>query len=71
MARERTTNMNDYIDDYEAAARDYAEMGPLWAEMVFPDDFETLKAIYGSADKVKNNNNYRSEEYNKSRSRHR
>ncbi|MEI7554599.1 hypothetical protein [Candidatus Chlorohelix sp.] len=50
MARGRTNNINDYIDDYEAASRDYAEMGPLWAEMYFPDDFETLKVIMGGRD---------------------
>jgi hypothetical protein len=39
--------MDDFITDYENASRDYSELGPMWAEMVFPDDFEALKALYG------------------------
>ncbi len=45
MARGRTKNMDDFINDYEATAEDYAKMGALWAEMYFPDDFETLSII--------------------------
>lgn len=43
------TNYEVYHNDnnYQQAAKDYAEMGPLWAEMVFPDDFEAMKALYG------------------------
>lgn len=48
MGKKATHNMDDYINDYEQAAQDYSEMGPLWAELVFPDDFEALKAIYGN-----------------------
>ena len=47
MAQRETRDINDFIDDYEETSRDYSEMGPLWAEMVFPDDFEALKALYG------------------------
>lgn len=47
MAQRETRNITDFIDDYEEAARDYSEMGPMWAEMVFPDDGEALKALYG------------------------
>lgn len=47
MAQQGTRTMSDYISDYENAYQDYAEMGPLWAEMVFGDDFEAMKAIFG------------------------
>jgi len=47
MGHRNTRDMDDYLDDFEAAAKDYAELGPLWAELVFPDDFEALKALYG------------------------
>ena len=47
MGNKATRNMDDYINDYEEAAQDYSELGPLWAELVFPDDFEALKALYG------------------------
>jgi hypothetical protein len=47
MAQMGTLSMSDYINDYEKAYQDYAEMGPLWAEMVFGDDFEAIKAVYG------------------------
>lgn len=47
MGHRNTRDMEDYIDDFEEAARDYAELGPMWAELVFPDDFEALKALYG------------------------
>ncbi len=47
MAHRRTEDMDDFLDDYEEAARDYSQLGPMWAEMVFPDDFEALKALYG------------------------
>ncbi len=48
MGKKATHNMDDYINDYEQAAQDYSELGPLWAELVFPDDFEALKALYGN-----------------------
>ena len=51
MTQKGTRSISDYIDDYENALRDYAEMGPLWAEMVFGDDFEAMKAIYGRSSK--------------------
>lgn len=51
--------MDDYLDDFEDAAKDYAELGPLWAELVFPDDFEALKALYGG-----NQNDYNSDQDN-------
>lgn len=47
MTQKGTSNINDYVDDYEQAWQDYQNMGPLWADMVFGDDFEALKAIYG------------------------
>ena len=47
MPQQGTRTMADYITDYEKAMQDYAEMGPLWAEMVFGDDFEAMKAIFG------------------------
>lgn len=47
MGQRNTRDMEDYMDDFESAAQDYAEFGPLWAELVFPDDFEALKALYG------------------------
>ncbi len=50
MARKGTNNINDYISDYERAMQDYSEMGPLWAEMVFGDDFEAIKALYRPTD---------------------
>jgi len=68
MAHERTYSMNDYIDDYENASQDYANMGPLWAEMVFPDDFEALQAIYGGREKSKEAPATRNEERNNVRS---
>ena len=36
-----------YDHNYLQAEKDYSEMGPLWAEIVFPDDFEALKVLYG------------------------
>jgi hypothetical protein len=45
---------NDH--NYQQAAKDYAEMGPLWAEMVFPDDFEAMKALYGHRYSQSSNN---------------
>ncbi len=47
MAKKGTNDINDYVNDYEEAWDDYQQMGPLWAEMVFGDDFEAMKAIYG------------------------
>ena len=47
MAQRGTHDISDYVNDYERTMQDYAEMGPLWAEMVFGDDFEAMKAIYG------------------------
>ena len=47
MAQQGTRTMSDYITDYENAYKDYSEMGPLWAEMVFGDDFEAMKALFG------------------------
>lgn len=47
MAKKGTENINDYISDYERTLNDYQNMGPLWAEMVFGDDFEAMKALYG------------------------
>lgn len=47
MPQQGTRTMSDYITDYENAYQDYAEMGPLWAEMVFGDDFEAMKAMFG------------------------
>jgi hypothetical protein len=37
----------NYDHNYQQAEEDYSEMGPLWAEIVFPDDFEALKVLYG------------------------
>ena len=51
MAKKSTSNIDDYINDYEHAMQDYTEMGPLWAEMIFGDDFEAMKALYGRNDK--------------------
>jgi|SwirhisoilCB2_FD_contig_81_3474753_length_331_multi_4_in_0_out_0_1 hypothetical protein len=51
MAQQGTRTMSDYISDYENAYQDYAEMGPLWAEMVFGDDFEAMKAIFGRSNR--------------------
>lgn len=47
MAQQGTRTMSDYISDYENAYKDYQDMGPLWAEMVFGDDFEAMKALFG------------------------
>jgi len=47
MARNGTQDINDYLDDFENAAEDYARMGPMWAELVFPDDDDALRALYG------------------------
>ena len=47
MAQRGTNDISDYVNDYENTMQDYAEMGPLWAEMVFGDDFEAMKAMYG------------------------
>jgi hypothetical protein len=55
--------MNDYLDDYESSAKDYHEMGPMWAEMVFPDDFEALKALYGGRDSQDDYRSRDEEEY--------
>jgi hypothetical protein len=52
MAQQGTRTMADYITDYESALKDYAEMGPLWAEMVFGDDFEAMKALFGRSSRV-------------------
>ncbi len=52
MAQQGTRTMSDYISDYEKAYQDYAEMGPLWAEMVFGDDFEAIKAIFGRSSRT-------------------
>ncbi len=49
MAYRPTRDINDYLDDFESASRDYAEMGPLWAELIFPDDFEAMKAVFGGS----------------------
>ncbi len=46
MATRFTYNMADYINDYEKAAEDYARLGPLWAELVFPHDFPAMQAIF-------------------------
>ncbi len=54
MAQKNTEHISDYVNDYEQAWQDYSEMGPLWAEMVFGDDFEALKAIYGGRDQHDN-----------------
>lgn len=58
MAQKQTRNFDDYISDYENTSRDYQEMGPLWAEMVFGDDFEAMRALYGGRDSQQNSNNY-------------
>lgn len=50
MAQRPTRTFDDYITDYENALQDYQEMGPLWAEMVFGDDFEAMRALYGGRD---------------------
>ena len=55
MAQKGTQSMTDYLNDYERAWQDYQEMGPLWAEMVFGDDFEAMKALYGRAGQIENN----------------
>ena len=47
MAKKGTDDINEYINDYERTMQDYSEMGPLWAEMVFGDDFEAMQAMYG------------------------
>ena len=57
MAQKGTRSMSDYINDYENAYQDYAEMGPLWAEMVFGDDFEAMKAVYGRGGKPDSRSN--------------
>jgi hypothetical protein len=54
--------MNDFLDDFEAAAEDYNNMGPLWAEMVFPDDFEALQAICGGREAIKSKETTRVQE---------
>ncbi|HEX2909811.1 MAG TPA: hypothetical protein VH186_03315 [Chloroflexia bacterium] len=63
MKQRGTSDMNDYIEDYEQAMNDYNNMGPLWAEMVFGDDFEAMKALYGNNAKGNRNNNTNHEEY--------
>jgi hypothetical protein len=63
--------MNDYIDAYEAASEDYSNFGPLWAEMVFPDDFEALQALYGGRDVRKDSNNRNYDDGDKSHTRRR
>ena len=57
MAKKGTNNINEYINDYERTMQDYSEMGPLWAEMVFGDDFEAMKAMYGQNSKQDNHYN--------------
>ncbi|MBN9387920.1 MAG: hypothetical protein J0I20_07720 [Chloroflexi bacterium] len=52
MAQQGTRTMSDYITDYENALKDYSEMGPLWAEMVFGDDFEAMKALFGRSSRA-------------------
>jgi hypothetical protein len=52
MAQQGTRTMSAYITDYENALKDYAEMGPLWAEMVFGDDFEAMKALFGRSSRA-------------------
>lgn len=54
MAQQGTRTMSDYISDYENAYKDYVEMGPLWAEMVFGDDFEAMKALFGRSARPEN-----------------
>ncbi len=61
MARKGTNDILDYVNDYERAMQDYAEMGPLWAEMVFGDDFEAMKALYGQDG---SQYNYNASQYN-------
>jgi hypothetical protein len=58
MAQRQTRTFDDYINDYENTSRDYQEMGPLWAEMVFGDDFEAMRALYGGRDSQNNSNTY-------------
>lgn len=60
MSRNGTHDMNDYLDDYENASKDYSEMGPMWAEMVFPDDFEALRALYGGRNSQDDDYSYNS-----------
>jgi hypothetical protein len=60
--------MEDYLDDFEEAAKDYAELGPMWAELVFPDDDDALRAIYGGRD---TENNAYDDDYDDNRSRRR
>ncbi len=50
MSRNGTEDINDYLDDYENSAEDYADMGPMWAELVFPDDDDALRALLGGHD---------------------
>lgn len=60
MSRNSTRDMNDYLDDYENSAQDYSQMGPMWAEMVFPDDFEALRALYGGRNPQEDDYSYSS-----------
>ncbi|MEI6044614.1 MAG: hypothetical protein WCS37_09690 [Chloroflexota bacterium] len=64
MGQRNTRHIGDYLDDFEQAAKDYAELGPLWAELVFPDDFEALKALYGGSESSgKTNRDNRKDKY--------
>jgi hypothetical protein len=69
MGRNGTRDMNDYLDDYENAAKDYSEMGPMWAELVFPDDDDALRAIYGGRDNQTSSYSYDEEDYSDHRRR--
>jgi hypothetical protein len=58
MAHKGTNDINDYVNDYEQAMQDYENMGPLWAEMVFGDDFEAMQAMYGGRGNNNDHNNH-------------
>lgn len=58
--------MEDYVNDYEQAWEDYQEMGPLWADMVFGDDFEAMQAMYGGNENDAKKNGKNSKNQNQS-----
>ncbi|MEI6043252.1 MAG: hypothetical protein WCS37_02555 [Chloroflexota bacterium] len=48
MGRKRQESAAERINTYEGADQDYGDLGPLWGDMAFPDDFEALRALYGN-----------------------
>ncbi len=69
MGYKGTNDINDYLDDYEQSAQDYAEMGPMWAELVFPDDFDALRALCGGRNDNDDNRNNSNDDRDNSRNR--